>query len=71
MRCSYATSNYTSGGESCSSFCLVTFPPQGCQIVSIQLHGLSDASQLPYTGVVYLRIIDGQGGMHSDFFGNL
>ena len=26
MGCSCATSNYTSGGASCTSFCLVTFP---------------------------------------------
>ena len=35
------------------------------KFVSIQLHGLSDASQLPYTGVMYLRIIDGQGGIQT------
>ena len=31
----------------------------------MQLHGLSDASQLAYAGVVYLRMIDEQGDIHT------
>ena len=66
MRCSCATSNYTSGGESCSSFCLAIFPDhKDVKVVSMQLHGLSDASQLAYAGVVYLRMIDEQGDIHT------
>ena len=35
------------------------------KVVSMQLHGLSDASQLAYAGVVYLRMIDEQGDIHT------
>ena len=31
----------------------------------MQLHGLSDASQLAYAGVAYLRMIDEQGDIHT------
>ena len=35
--------------------------PKDTTITSTQLHGFSDASQLAYTGVVYIRIQDAQG----------
>ena len=35
---------------------------QGCQS---RIHGLGDASQLDYAGVVYLRMIDEQGDIHT------
>ena len=35
---------------------------QGCQSC---IHGLGDASQLDYAGVVYLRMIDEQGDIHT------
>ena len=40
-------------------------PPKDVKVVSMQLHGLSDASQLAYAGVVYLRMIDEQGDIHT------
>ena len=35
------------------------------KVVSMQLHCLSDSSQLAYAGVVYLRMIDEQGNIHT------
>ena len=35
------------------------------KVVSMQLHCLSDASQMDYAGVVYLRMIDEQGDIHT------
>ena len=66
MGCFCATSNYTSGGESCSSFCLVTFPDATTPRMSKSYPcSLSNASQLAYAGVVYLRMIDEQGDIHT------
>ena len=41
------------------------YNPKDIKVVSMQLHGLSDASQLAYAGVVYLRMIDEQGDIHT------
>ena len=38
--------------------------PKEAQIVSLQLHGFSDASTSAYTGVVYLRTTDTSGKVH-------
>jgi len=38
--------------------------PKEVQIVSLQLHGFSDASTSAYTGVVYLRMTDTSGNVH-------
>ena len=38
--------------------------PKEAEIVSIQLHGFSDASQSVYTAVVYLRMTDSKGEVH-------
>ena len=59
MRCSCATSNYTSGGACHIPRCATT---QGCQS---RIHSLGDASQLDYAGVMYLRMIDEQGDIHT------
>ena len=39
--------------------------PKDAKIVSIQLHGFSDASEQAYAGVVYLRMVDSTGGVHT------
>ena len=38
--------------------------PKDVQVVSMQLHGFSDASQDAYAGVVYLRMQDADGDVH-------
>ena len=38
--------------------------PKSSKIVSMELHGYSDASQLAYAGVVYLRMVDESGDIH-------
>ena len=38
--------------------------PKEAEIVSIQLHGYSDASQDAYAAVVYLRMTDSKGEVH-------
>jgi transposase InsO family protein len=41
------------------------YSPKGCNIVSTQLHGFCDASEDAYGGVVYLRLTDSKGGVHT------
>ena len=39
--------------------------PKNVQTVSIQIHGFSDASEDAYAGVVYLRMVDSKGTVHT------
>ena len=41
------------------------YSPAGVTIVSMQLHGFSDASEEAYAGVVYLRMVDSIGHVHT------
>ena len=38
--------------------------PKQVNVTSTQLHGFSDASEAAYAGVVYLRMVDSEGGIH-------
>ena len=38
--------------------------PKRVNVTSTQLHGFSDASEAAYAGVVYLRMVDSEGGIH-------
>ena len=40
------------------------FFPKSAHINSTQLHGLCDASEVAYAGVVYLRLTDSDGNVH-------
>ena len=62
MRCSCVTSNYTSVERAAACHIPRDATTQGCQS---RIHGLGDASQLDYAGVVYLRLIDEQGDIHT------
>ena len=39
--------------------------PKEVKIVSMQLYGFSDASELAYAGVVYLQMVDANGDIHT------
>ena len=39
--------------------------PKNAHIVSLQIHGFSDASEDAYAGVVYLRMVDSAGAVHT------
>ena len=39
--------------------------PKSARVVSLQIHGFSDASEDAYAGVVYLRMIDSTGAVHT------
>ena len=39
--------------------------PKNAQIVSVQLHDFSDASESAYAGVVYLRMVDTNDVIHN------
>ena len=39
--------------------------PKDVELRSVQVHGFSDASELAYAGVVYLRITDSAGNVHT------
>lgn len=38
--------------------------PKNFQVTSIQVHGFSDALEMTYAGVVYLRMVDTMGSVH-------
>ena len=41
------------------------YSPNGSYVTSMQLHGFSDASEEAYAGVVYLRLVDSKGNIHT------
>ena len=40
------------------------YHPEEAQIVSVQLHGFSDASEVAYAGVIYFRAVDTSNSIH-------
>ena len=39
--------------------------PKWVEVDSIQMHGFCDASEVAYSGVVFLRPINSEGGLHT------
>ena len=73
MRCSCATSNYTSGGESCSSFCLVTFPDATTTRMSKSYPCSCTVLVMHHSWLRWCSVLedDWRTRRHSHFYGNL